>query len=122
MPRITHFEITAERPERAITFYREALGWSVTKWGGGEEYWLLTTGDKSDPGINGGLMQRTEQFKGTINTVDVQSLSVSMKRVTSAGGTLITPRIVIPGVGYMVYCHDTEGNVFGMMQSDPDAH
>jgi uncharacterized protein len=29
--------------------------------------------------------------------------------------------MAIPGVGYLVYCQDTEGNTFGMMQADPAA-
>jgi predicted enzyme related to lactoylglutathione lyase len=27
----------------------------------------------------------------------------------------------IPGVGWLAYCKDTEGNVFGIMQDDPQA-
>jgi predicted enzyme related to lactoylglutathione lyase len=28
---------------------------------------------------------------------------------------------MMPGVGYMAYCRDTEGNTFGIMQEDPNA-
>ena len=31
------------------------------------------------------------------------------------------PKTAIPTVGYFAYCHDTEGNLFGVMQRDPDA-
>jgi hypothetical protein len=31
------------------------------------------------------------------------------------------PKMTIPGVGYLAYCHDTEGNMFGIMQADPAA-
>ena len=27
----------------------------------------------------------------------------------------------IPGVGWLAYCKDTEGHIFGMMQNDPSA-
>jgi predicted enzyme related to lactoylglutathione lyase len=27
----------------------------------------------------------------------------------------------IPGVGWLAYCKDTEGNIFGLMQADPKA-
>jgi predicted enzyme related to lactoylglutathione lyase len=27
----------------------------------------------------------------------------------------------IPGMGWLAYCKDTEGNIFGMMQGDPNA-
>jgi hypothetical protein len=29
--------------------------------------------------------------------------------------------MAIPGVGWLCYYKDTEGNIFGMMQSDPSA-
>jgi predicted enzyme related to lactoylglutathione lyase len=29
--------------------------------------------------------------------------------------------MAIPGVGWLAYCKDTEGNIFGMMQSDKNA-
>ena len=26
------------------------------------------------------------------------------------------PKTVVPGVGYLIYCQDTESNVFGILQ------
>jgi predicted enzyme related to lactoylglutathione lyase len=31
------------------------------------------------------------------------------------------PRMTIPNVGYVAYLKDTEGNIFGVLQSDPGA-
>ena len=36
-------------------------------------------------------------------------------------GNTITPKTAIPGIGYFCYCVDTEGNVFGIMESNPKA-
>jgi uncharacterized protein len=41
--------------------------------------------------------------------------------VTKAGGKMVMPKTPIPGVGYFAYCEDTEGNMFGVMQSDSTA-
>ena len=41
--------------------------------------------------------------------------------VWRAGGTIALPKMPIPGMGWLAYCKDTEGNIFGMMQSDPNA-
>lgn len=30
-------------------------------------------------------------------------------------------KMAIPKVGYLAYCMDTEGNIFGIMQSDSSA-
>src|SRR5215469_1323983 len=44
MPRVVHFEIHAQEPERAARFYSEVFGWEITKWGGPVDYWLIKTG------------------------------------------------------------------------------
>lgn len=120
MPRVVHFEIPADEPERAAVFYREALGWNVDKWEGPDDYWLVTTGDDSEPGINGGITRR-ENLPSTVNTVSVPSLDEVIGRVESAGGKVLVPRTSVTGVGFVAYCADTEGNVFGLMEADESA-
>src|SRR5438128_828489 len=58
VPRVSHFEIHADDPERAIKFYSDLFGWQFKKRDGPMPYWLVTTGPDSEPGINGGLMKR----------------------------------------------------------------
>jgi predicted enzyme related to lactoylglutathione lyase len=87
------------------------------------EYWMVTTGAEDQPGINGGLMPRRGEIDGQaviayVCTVDVASVDDSTKTVESNGGQVVVPKMPIPGVGWLVYCKDTEGNIFGMMQSD----
>ena len=120
MPRVIHFEILADNPERAVKFYKQVFDWKIEKEGP-IDYWLATTGEKEQPGINGAIMKRV--FKATaINTIDVPSLDESMKKVVKAGGKIARPKATVPGVGYMAYCTDIEGNLFGIMQRDPKAH
>ena len=57
MPRPIHFEIPADRPERAIAFYEQVFGWRFQKWEGPTPYWLVQTG-ADGPGIDGGLLAR----------------------------------------------------------------
>src|SRR5215471_9471620 len=59
MNRPIHFEIPAEKPERAMKFYEKVFGWKFERWNGPMEYWNISTGD-SQPGINGGLMTRRD--------------------------------------------------------------
>lgn len=121
MPRVVHFEINVDDPERAIKFYRDVFEWEIKKWEGPIEYWLITTGPEDQPGIDGGLMRREDPSWATINTIDVPSVDDFLKKITEAGGKVITPKTAVPGVGYMAYCQDTEGNTFGIMQEDPSA-
>ena len=121
MSRIVHFEIPADDPQRAIEFYETVFGWRIEKWDGPIEYWLVMTGPEDEPGIDGGLARREDPAIGVENTIDVQDLDASLISVTDQGGEIIRPKMAVPGVGWMAYIKDTEGNVFGLMQSDPDA-
>ncbi|MFQ6124624.1 MAG: VOC family protein [Candidatus Heimdallarchaeota archaeon] len=120
MLRVVHFEIGVDDPERAVKFYQDVFGWKIEKWDGPIDYWLITTGEESEPGIDGGLMRR-ENSETTINTVEVPSLDEFVEKIAKAGGKVVRPKSTIPGVGYMAYCHDSEGNMFGLMQPDPTA-
>lgn len=37
------------------------------------------------------------------------------------GGSIAVPKIPIPGMGWLAYIKDTEGNTLGLMQADPTA-
>jgi uncharacterized protein len=121
MPRVIHFEIQVDQPERAVSFYKTVFGWKIDQWGGPENYWLITTGDDKEMGINGGMMKRTPMPSPTINTIGVSSVDEFASKVTANGGKIIRPKTAIPGVGYFAYCQDTEGNIFGIMQPDETA-
>ena len=127
MPRVIHFEIHAEVPERAAKFYTELFGWTITKWAGPMEYGLVVTGPDGEPGINGGLMKRQHPTSGNdgviayVCTVDVANLDTSMAKAQALGAKIALPKMPIQGLGWLAYMKDTEGNVFGMMQNDPAA-
>jgi predicted enzyme related to lactoylglutathione lyase len=126
MPRVVHFEIHASDPQRAVTFYEKVFGWSFQKWEGPMEYWLIVTGPDDKPGINGGLLRRRGEIDGQavvayVCTVDVDDIDKSTATVEENGGSIALPKMPIPGMGWLVYCKDTEGNIFGMMQGDPNA-
>jgi uncharacterized protein len=128
MSRVIHFEIHAENPERARRFYTDLFGWEFTSWGGPMEYYLIKTGPDDQRGINGGMIRR--QGQGPIDgqaviayvcTVDVASVDESLKKIVNLGGTIALPKMPIPGIGWLAYGKDTEGNIFGIMQPDPAA-
>jgi predicted enzyme related to lactoylglutathione lyase len=121
MSRIIHFEIPADDPKRAIKFYEKVFDWQIEKWDGPIEYWLIMTGEEDKPGIDGGLARREDPTTGVENTIDVKDLDASLANVKAHGGEVIRPRMAVPGVGWMAYIKDTEGNVFGLMESDLEA-
>jgi len=42
-------------------------------------------------------------------------------KAVAAGGSIAVPKMPIPTMGWLAYCKDTEGNLFGMMQMDAKA-
>jgi predicted enzyme related to lactoylglutathione lyase len=104
-----------------IAFYTRVFGWKIDKWNGPVNYWLITTGDDAEPGINGAIAEKSETVQATTNTINVASFEEAIQKVTEAGGQVLMPKMAVPGVGYMTYCKDPEGNVFGVMQSYPQA-
>ena len=121
MPRVVHFEISADQPERAAEFYQKVFGWEISKWDGPVEYWVVKTGEDDQPGIGGGMMKRQENLPPVTNIIDVDSVDEFAEKIADNGGKIIVPKEAIPGVGWFAYFADTEGNVSGIMQSDPEA-
>ena len=121
MNRFTHFELATDDIEKTAVFYREVFGWGIYKWEGPVDYWLVDTGDAGTPGINGGLMASGGEFKGTINTVQVDDIDAAIAKVKANGGEMIMDKDTIPGVGYQAYFKDNVGIIVGLHQAFPDA-
>src|SRR3989304_654563 len=125
MARVVHFEIVADDLDRATKFSTTVFGWKADRWGN-ERYVLLTTGPDGQPGINGGIMPRVKPFakKGGfaafICTVEGPEIKLKemVEKVKAAGGKQVTDIQTIPGIGIHAYFEDTEGNIFGIMQSE----
>lgn len=121
MPRVIHFEIAAKEPERTAEFYSTVFGWKIRKWEGPEEYWHVTTGSAANPGIDGGIAPPNNLFTGYVNTIEVPVIDDYIILINKSGGKVLTDKMTVPGVGYLAYCKDPEGNIFGVMQPDESA-
>jgi len=119
MGRIVHFEIPADDVARATAFYQKVFGWKIQPWGGPIDYHLIETGPREQPGIDGAVMPREAPADRVVNTVGVDDIEAARAAVRDAGGAVVTDVNDIPGVGKFCYCRDTEGNLFGIMQSLP---
>lgn len=129
--RPTHFEIHADDPERAAKFYTDVFGWAITKWDSpAMEYWLVMTAPKEskEPGINGGLLRRHgagpvggEPVNAYVVTIQVEDYDAVHAKIMSAGGTVALPKMALAGMAWQGYYKDTEGNIFGLHQTDANA-
>jgi predicted enzyme related to lactoylglutathione lyase len=121
MARVVHFEIPTTDVEASKKFYGSVFDWKFEVWQGPEDYWMINTGAEETPGINGGFYKPWAGLTGTINTVDVADLDSTLAKVIAAGGKALTPKMPVPGVGWLCYAQDPTGASFGMMQADPSA-
>jgi predicted enzyme related to lactoylglutathione lyase len=121
MPRVIHFELPSTNLAASRKFYENVFGWTLTKWEGPTEYWLVSTGEADKPGINGALGGAANDMKGTVNTVDVDDLDEAIRKAETNGGQVIMPKNEIPGVGWLAYVREPGGAVLGMIQSIPGA-
>lgn len=121
MARIIHFDIAAEDPERAMTFYERLFGWEFVKASGPYAYWLIKTGDDEEPGIDGGLAPRDADWQTVTCFIDVDSIDEVLTRIEDEGGTVLKPRTVVPGVGFIAAIEDTEGNPIGLIEQSESA-
>jgi uncharacterized protein len=128
MGKVVHFEIPADDIDRAKNFYGSIFGWDLqtAQMDGGEYTTVITTPvDEqtrmpTEPGaINGGLMQRDENTPAPVITIDVDSIEQVLTQIVMSGGTTVTPRTPIPGMGAFAYFKDSEGNVVGLWESTP---
>jgi uncharacterized protein len=121
MFRFIHFEMSADDPEKLVNFYGKVFGWTAQKWEGPVDYWLIKTGPDDQPGIDGGIGRRGRGDTCITNTLDVPSVDEYLAKIESNGGAIARLKMPIPGIGYLAYCKDPEGNVFGIMETDPSA-
>jgi predicted enzyme related to lactoylglutathione lyase len=125
MARVVHFEIAAKNADRAQKFWSNVFDWKLQKWEGEHEYWMITTGDGDDMGINGGMMLKNDapQDAGsTVIVLGVESIDDTTKRVEEEGGAQITPKMAVGTMGWTAYCKDTEGTVFCLWQTNPEGN
>jgi uncharacterized protein YndB with AHSA1/START domain/predicted enzyme related to lactoylglutathione lyase len=115
MPKVVHFEIPADDPQRAIKFYEKVFGWEVQKWGGQFDYWLVKTGKDSDMGIGGAIMPR-ESGDLVRGIISVDSYDESAEKIEGEGGKMLTEKRTIPGMGYNGTFQDPEGNIMGIIE------
>ena len=140
--RVIHFEIHAADTAKVAEFYKNVFGWEIRKWdppspkaSGGQaipvvDYWIVMTAPEgsAEPGINGGIVGRQgptpkggEPVTSFVCTIGVSSVDEYIKKVEAAGGTLALPKMAIPGLAWLAYCKDIEGNIFGIYEDNKEA-
>ena len=122
MPTIAHFDLPADDPERAKKFYSELFDWKIEKVEGPFEYYFIETTDlEGQPSLGGGMASRGSPEQRITNFIGVTSVDEYCERVKELGGTVLQPKMPVPGWGYLAVCMDTEQNTFGLWEVNENA-
>lgn len=120
MPKVVHFEIPVDDPDRAVAFYRDAFHWEIAQHGP-VDYWLASTGPREEPGADGALTRRTPDQPSTVVVVGVDSVDDFLDRVRQAGGDVVAGRQPVPGVGWSATSGIRRATWVGLFEEDPSA-
>jgi len=110
--RIVHFDSTCWRPAVRGRPKTGSMGWTdgVLDGQDGGRTRHRRRADAAD-GAGPGADQRRRRAVGRRRD----------RRIVQAGGTVVAPKMAVPGVGWTAYFADPEGNAFGVMEFDPAA-
>jgi len=119
---ISFFAINADDVPRARKFYETVFGWSFEPWGP-PNFYVIHTGNGTQPSVEGGLQERRELARGQKMigfecTIAVGNIDQTIRAIEAHGGRLAAPKAHIPTVGTVAYFFDTEGNVAGVIQQE----
>jgi uncharacterized protein len=117
---IVWFEIPADNPERATAFYGNLFGWKMNPFPGNSDYLHIDTGG-ADNSPDGALKKRKHAGEPIINYISVDSVDKFADKIAKLGGKICMAKTAVPQMGYFAVCQDTEGNAFGLWESDPAA-
>ncbi|HYA10127.1 MAG TPA: VOC family protein [Thermoplasmata archaeon] len=122
---VGHFEIPADKPERARKFYSATFGWKMTQVPG-MEYTMVSTGPADERGrpkapgyIGGGVVPRGGHVEHPVVTILVEEITEAEKAIEKNGGKILQRKAPVGdgSMGFMGYFKDPEGNTVGLYQS-----
>jgi uncharacterized protein len=111
---IVHIEIPASNAKESAAFYNQLFGWKMEVV---EEMDYTMWEPEVEPG--GGFSPLGEGVKpgDVLIFVDSADIEADLQRVKELGGTVVTPKMEIPGVGWFGIFKDPVGNKIALYTS-----
>jgi predicted enzyme related to lactoylglutathione lyase len=117
---IVWFGIPADNMQRAKKFYGDLFSWKIERFPGPEEYWHIDTAGGVDT-PDGGIKKREQSQEPIVKYISVDSVVDFFEKIEKLGGKISMAKTAVPQMGYFAVCQDTEGNSFGLWESDANA-
>ena len=105
---VVHIEIAAKDPKVTANFYSQVFGWE-TSTDATLDYAMFD--DKPAPGGGFPKVDNKNYKPGDVVLyIDSDDIEASLKQIVSLGGQALSPKTEIPGVGWMAFFADPNGN------------
>ena len=114
---MVHYEIPAGDTAKAREFWGSLFGWEFQEFPGSPTEYHMTRFSET---TGGAIYGADGDKRGTRTYFDVDDINAGSARVSELGGEG-GDAMPVPGMGWFAICKDTEGNEFGLWQTDPDA-
>ena len=102
---IVYFEVAGPDGEKLHQFYSSVFGWNID---GFNQIAASSTG-----GLKGGIRQDPPE---KIFYIGVPDIVQALKQIEAAGGSVVVPRTVVPGVVTFALFTDPAGNRLGLAE------
>jgi uncharacterized protein len=111
---VVHVEIPAENVQAASQFYQELFGWKM-EHAAEFDYTMWEDGS----GYGGGFNKVSEETPAGQVIVYIHSddIEADLKKVEELGGTVVQPKMEIPGTGWFAQFKDPTGNLLALYTS-----
>ena len=113
---VVHFEIMGGDGPALQKFYSETFGWKINAENP-MDYGMADT-DSGGNGIGGGVGASEDGKPFTTVYIEVGNVSEKLSEVEAAGGTVVMPETVVPGMVTFGLFSDPQGNVVGVVASE----
>ena len=119
--RVVHVEIPADNPKAASAFYADVFGWPM-RTDDQFNYTTFDTGNNTGGGFvkagaagaeTGPVPYKIDSLMVYVSTDDMDA---TLAEVEKHGGSIILPKMEIPGSGWMGVFKDPNGNHVGLWQ------
>ena len=119
---LTWFSIPATNYEKSVKFYEDLLEIELVRQTqgeeeGGEDYAMFPIPEPS--GVTGAVIS-DDKYKpasgGVVIYLLCKDLDGALARVEALGGTLVSSKEVLPGMGHIAIVGDLDGNPIGLHQ------
>lgn len=120
--KVGYFEMHVDDFQRAQQFYGQVFGWSFSKVPVPFEYYMIDTGHTGEKSIQGGMMKRQQPLaanngiSGYVCAIYVTSIDDALDKIRKNGGRVTMEKTPLPGIGFIAYGLDPEGNAFGLWE------